>query len=198
MIDEALRRGFDVTVFARSGSSFTNSRVRVVRGDLTDHALLREAVRSSDAVISALGPTSLQHPKGRPITRATEAIISAMKQENVQRLIAVSTGTAADSGDGFDWKIRLPALLIRYVMRSTNDDIQGVAQAVRASELEWTTVRVAFLKNRPESRNLNVGLYGHTRHSWTVSREDVATFMFDQISRGEFVHQAPGISSREL
>jgi hypothetical protein len=121
-----------------------------------------------------------------------------MKQENVQRLIAVSTGTAADPGDAFDWKIRLPALLIKYMMRSTYGDIQGVAQTIRAADLEWTMVRVGFLKSRPLSRGLNVGLYGHTRHFWTVSREDAAAFMFDQISKGELVHQAPGISSRKV
>ena len=96
-IDEALKRGFDITVFARSSRPFVDSRVRVVRGDLTDSPL-RETIRGSEAVLSALGPTALPHPKDLPITRATEAIISAMKQESVNRLIAISTGTAALPG----------------------------------------------------------------------------------------------------
>ena len=66
-------------------------RVRVVRGDLIDNALLREAIRGSEAVLSALGPASLLHPKDLLITRATEAITSVMKQENVNRLIAISS-----------------------------------------------------------------------------------------------------------
>lgn len=63
LIGEGLKRGFDITVFARSGTSFENSQVRVVRGELTDIGILREAIRGSDTVLSALGPTSLKHPK---------------------------------------------------------------------------------------------------------------------------------------
>ena len=198
LIEEGLKRDMDITVFARSSSPFENPKVRVIRGDLTDNHPLREAIGGSDAVLSALGPTSIQHPRGLPITRATEAIISAMKAQNVKRLIAVSTGTAVDPGDGFDWKIRAPALLIRLAMPSSYRDIIGLANVIRASELDWTMVRVAFLKDRPASRQLNVGPYGHTQHSLTVARADVALFMFDQISSRKYVHAAPGISSREI
>lgn len=195
LIDEGLKRGMDLTVFVRSSSPFDNPDVRVVRGELGDIDRVREAVRGSDAALSALGPTSLPHPKDLPITRATQAIISAMKQEDVKRLIAVSTGTAADPGDGPDWRIRAPAWLIRLAMPSAYRDIIGLAEAIRASQLDWTMVRVAFLKNHPASTRLNVGLYGHARHAMTVSREEVAAFMFDQISNPEFVHKAPGIST---
>lgn len=195
LIDEGLKRGMYITVFARSNSPFQHPHVRVVCGDLTDQDLLREAIRGADAVLSALGPTSPQHPRSLPITKATETIISAMKQENVKRLIAVSTGTAPDPGDGFDLKVWLPALLIRFALPSSYRDIIHLASTIRASGLDWTMVRVAILKSKPASGQLNVGLYGHSRHSLTVSREDVAVFMFDQMSNRGFINQAPGISS---
>lgn len=81
-------------------------------------------------------------------------------------------------------------------MPSSYQDIIGLAKAIRNSQLEWTMVRVAFLKSLPASRHLNVGLYGHSKHSLTVSREDVAIFMLDQITNREFVNVAPGISMR--
>ncbi|QOL13686.1 NAD(P)-dependent oxidoreductase [Dickeya dianthicola] len=196
LIDEGVKRGMEITVFARPSSPFENANVRVVRGELTDRNRLREAISGSDAVLSALGPTSLTHPKNLPITTAMGAITSVMKQEEVKRLIAVSTGTALDPGDRFDPKIRLPALLIRFVMPRAFQDIIGFADAIRASGLDWTMVRVAFLKSSPASNHLNVGLYGRSTHSLTVSRQDVATFMFDQILSAEFVNKAPGISSR--
>lgn len=196
LIAEGLKRGIELTVFVRSGTPFDDPRVRVVRGELTDAALLGDAIRGSDAVLSALGPTSLRHAKDLPITRATEAIIVAMQRERVARLVAVSTGTAPDPGDGSDWKIRLPALLVRYAMPGAYHDILGLARAIRASPLQWTLVRAAFLKNRPTSGTLNVGIYGHTRHSGSVSREELAIFMFDQLSNRDHIGQAPGISSR--
>ena len=56
-------------------------------------------------------------------------------------------------------------------------------------------VRVALLKDWPASGRLNVGLYGRSPHSFTVTRGDLATFMFDQITDRRYVRQAPGISS---
>ncbi|MBV6791824.1 NAD(P)-dependent oxidoreductase [Xanthomonas euvesicatoria] len=196
LIREGLERGAELTVFARQQTLFANSDVRIIRGDLTDADLLREAVSGADAVLSALGPTKFPHPKDLPITRATQAIITAMEQEHVRRLIAVSTGTAADPGDSFDLKIHLPAVLLKLAMRAAYNDMIGLADVVRASTLDWTMVRAAVLKDRPPSAGLNVGLYGHTRHSLTISRADVARFMFDQVTQPTFVHQAPGVSSR--
>ncbi len=80
-------------------------------------------------------------------------------------------------------------------MRSVYADIIGTATTIRESELDWTMVRVALLKDRPASGRLNVGLYGHTRHTFAISREDVARFMLDQIASRDFVYKAPGISS---
>jgi len=200
LIEEGLKRGFELTVFARPGSRFEDPNVRIVRGELTDPVLLADAVRGADAVLSALGPTSTRHPGGLPIATATKAIIAAMKRERIQRLIAVSTGTAVDPGDGFDWKIRLPARLIRAAMPNAYRDIVELANAIRASPLDWTMVRVAFLTDRSASGKLNIGLYGRTRHSMTVARADLAVFMFNQISsrevvNNEYVGKAPGISA---
>ncbi|CAN7735175.1 SDR family oxidoreductase [Paenibacillus sp. LjRoot153] len=196
LIEEALKRGIEVTVFARSSSPFTHPKVRIIRGDLTDKKSLMEAIRGADAVLSALGPTSLKHPKDLPITQALKAIISVMQQEGLKRLITISTGTAVDPGDGFDLKIWLPALLVKLMLPASYDDIIESVKVIRESNLDWTLVRAAVLKNRPASKKLNLGLYGHTKHSLTVSREEIAAFMFDQISSRDFVRQAPGISSQ--
>lgn len=118
-----------------------------------------------------------------------------MKREEVDRLVAVSTGTAVDPGDGLDLKIRIPAFLIRCGMPEAYRDIVGLARTIRESQLDWTMVWVGFLKNRPASGRLNVGLYGRTKHSLTSSREEVARFMLDQVWDREFVNRAPGHSS---
>lgn len=155
-----------------------------------------KAIRGADAVLSALGPTLLKHPKDLPITQALKAIISVMQQEGLKRLITISTGTAVDPGDGFDLKISLPALLVKLILPASYNDIIESVKVIRESNLDWTMVRAAILKNRPASKKLNLGLYGHNKHSLTISREDIAAFMFDQISSRDFVRQAPGISSQ--
>ncbi|BDB72280.1 NmrA family transcriptional regulator [Comamonas thiooxydans] len=195
LIEEGLKRQMDITVFARTGSEFDDPRVKVVRGSLTDNKALRAAICGADAVVSALGPTRFPHPQGMPITTATKAIIAAMKDEGVSRFVATSTGTAPDVGDTYDWKIRLPALLIRFAMATTYRDIIGLAEAIRNSGLDWTMVRLAVLNHSAPAQKLNVGLYGKTRHSWTVSRADAAAFMLNQLGESNFSKAAPGISA---
>jgi putative NADH-flavin reductase len=196
LIEEALRRGVEVTVFARSGTPFADPRVRIVRGELTDEKSLAEAIRGADAVLSALGPTRLDHPNDLPIARATKAIISVMGQEGVERFIATSTGTARpDPGDAFDFWVWFPARLIQLLLPTSYADMVALADAIRESELDWTMARLAILTNGKASKKLNVGLYGHTRHSLTISREDVAGFMLDKIASRDIVRQAPGISA---
>lgn len=196
LIDEALSRAWDVTVVARTQTEFAESRVRVVRGDLSDKKVLTESLRGADAVVSSLGPTRLRHPRGLPVTRATRALIEVMAELGIQRLVATSTGTARpDPGDGFDWKVWLPAKLIRLLMPSSYAEMVGLADAVRASALDWTLVRLAVLTNGKASRHLNVGLYGHTAHSLTVPRVSVARFMLDLAANREQVRQAPGVSA---
>ncbi|QCJ01045.1 NAD(P)-dependent oxidoreductase [Agrobacterium larrymoorei] len=135
LIDEALKRGFEVTVFARSSTPFQDDRVHVVRGDLSDSAVLREAVRGADAVLSALGPSKTPHPRHLPITRATQAVISAMKEENVTRLIAISTGTrTAGTTVSPNSRMELATMSFGIPPRSTcpmNRSIRSVARRSR-------------------------------------------------------------------
>ncbi|WP_436905467.1 NAD(P)H-binding protein [Acinetobacter johnsonii] len=66
-------------------------------------------------------------------------------------------------------------------------DIIELAKIIRNSELMWTMVRLAILRNVSASRKFNVGLYGSLMHSMIISREDVAIFMYDQISDQKFI-----------
>lgn len=196
LIEEGLKRGFDLTVFARPTSAFEDTRVRVVRGELTDQRVLDEAIGGATAVLSALGPTDPKHPAGTPLSKAFGDIATVMKRHSVQRLIAVSTGTAADPKDQFDFKIWAPAVLIKLLLPTSYADMVGIAQAIRDSNLDWTMARAAVLTDKSATNDLNVGLYGTTKHSLTLSRADLAIFMYDQIVSREFSRAAPGISAR--
>src|SRR5690242_12904896 len=114
LIEHALTRGMEVTVFARATTLFSHPNVRIVRGELTDMKILAEAIRGADAVLSALGPTQTNHPKDLPITQAYKAIIPVMQHEGVKRLIVTSTPTAPDPGDkNFVFTVWFPARLIK-------------------------------------------------------------------------------------
>lgn len=61
LVEQALGRGHRVTVLCRDPARFTDGvadRVRVVVGEATDPAAVRELLAGTDAVLSTLGPTS--------------------------------------------------------------------------------------------------------------------------------------------
>lgn len=49
-----------------------------------------------------------------------------------------------------------------------------LAKIIRNSELMWTMVRLAILRNVSALRKLNVGLYGSLMYSMIIPCEDVA------------------------
>ncbi len=197
LIKEALKRQIEVTVFARTGSTFEFDGVKIIRGDLTDIKLLTEAIRGADAVVSALGPTKTDHPSDLPITKAYKAIVQVMSNEGVRRLVATSTPTAPDPDDKkFVFTVWFPAILIKFMMPSSYNEMVAFPKIIRNSNLDWTMVRLNLLKDRPASREIYLGLCGRTKHTLTVSREDVGIFMIDQISNDKFIRQAPAISNK--
>ena len=57
LVEQALAAGHQVTALSRSGQkvTITNPNLHVVQGDATDHAVVSQALKGADAVISVLG-----------------------------------------------------------------------------------------------------------------------------------------------
>jgi hypothetical protein len=106
-----------------------------------------------------------------------------MKRLGIRRLIAVATPSAPASDDLPDPKFRILVSIIRTTMRPAYDEIVGVAQAVRASDLDWTIVRVSTLNNKPGSGKISVGYLGRGEVGAQISRADMAGFILDELRR---------------
>src|SRR5207247_6750585 len=88
ILEEALRRGHEVTAVVRDPTRFSGAadRVAVVQGDVVDAASVAAAVRGHDAVISGVGPAHT--PDARPQMRgeAARALIAGLARASVRRL----------------------------------------------------------------------------------------------------------------
>lgn len=106
---EALAQGYEVTVLTRDTRKvrITDSRLTIVRGEVTDRATVKKVLEGSDAVIQSLGIGG--KGTGKPTTFVSEAnklIMEEMKQMNVHRLIAISVIGAGDSMYFLPWIYR--------------------------------------------------------------------------------------------
>ncbi len=195
VVEQALAEGYEVVAYARDPSRLNISHVHltVVRGELSDQALIEDAIQGTDAVLSALGPHG--RSKNKPISQGMQNIIAAMKKQGVRRLIITSTLSAKDPRDRPDLPTRAMVSLVKIMVHGAYEDIVSVAEMVRASDLDWTIVRLALLNNKPKTANVKIGYVGRGEVGRGISRADIADFMLRQVSDTRYLRRAPAISN---
>lgn len=193
IVNEALAQGHDVTAFVRSaegGLKLTGATIIV--GDVLDEFALRKAMKNQDAVISALGTPVSPFRKVTLLSAATHAIVNAMHAEQVSRLVCITGIGAGDSigHGGFLFDNLIYPLLLRNVYADKNRQ----EAIIKNSGLNWTVARPTILNDKPAQNSVRVLTDLSGFHGGTVSREDVAMFVLDQIRTEDWKHKTPVVS----
>lgn len=183
----AIDADHDVTVVSRSGTAPAGARI--VAGDATDADVLREAITGAGAVVVTVGGA-----KGVENQRATvtKAVIAAMEDVGVRRLIVQSSLGAGDSGAQMPAPLRV---LMNAVLAKPLADHNAQEAAVFASDLDWTVIRPTGLKDKPATgtwRALEVSDEGTL--SGSIPRGDVAACMLVSLGDDATIGKALGVS----
>ncbi|ARM90845.1 putative NADH-flavin reductase [Rhizobium leguminosarum] len=193
IVSQAVSRGYDVTVLVRSPEKAAGMKgAKIIVGDARDENVLRRAVKGRDAVISALGTPASPFREVTLLSTATRAFVSAMKAERVSRLVTVTGMGAGDSaGHGgflFD-KLIFPLLLRKvYADKNRQEDI------IKGSDLNWTIVRPSILNNKSGRTTIQTLTDLTQFRGGSISRENVATFVLDQVTTDQWLHKSPLIT----
>jgi putative NADH-flavin reductase len=193
IVDQAVARGDDVAVLVRSAEKAKDLKgAKIIVGDARDEAALRQAVKGRDGVVSALGTPASPFKEVTLLSTATRALVKAMEAENVSRLVAITGIGAGDSaGHGgflFD-KLIFPLLL-----RNVYADKDRQEAIVKNSGLAWTLVRPSVLNNKPGRGTIKAIEDLSDFHGGSISREDVAKFVLDQVSTDAWLRRSPLIT----
>lgn len=188
VVEQAVRRGHEVTAVTRDAQRVRTAGVRVVESGLGDRAALRAAVAGQDAVVVVLGAGR----KGGVRAAGTAAVIEAMRAEGVTRLVVQSTLGVGDSRGNlnFVWK----RLMFGLLLRPAYADHVAQEEQVRASGLDWTVVRPAAFTDGPLTGEYRAGFGPEVRSSLKVSRADVAHFVLDQLADDTYRHDTPALA----
>ena len=186
VVEDALRRGYTVVAFVHNHSLFSPSgKLIIVHGDVYKATDVADALQGSQAVISCLG--SWGTPKRNVLTTAMEALIPAMEQAGISRIISLTgSGAAAPGEKGQEWLLKLlspfPA---GKVFRDGQDHMRMLAD----SDLQWTTLRSPVMTGfgKP-GYQLKPKAGGPLA---TVRRSAVATALLDQLDATNFIRTAP-------
>jgi putative NADH-flavin reductase len=171
VVSQALAAGHEVTAIVRRPSAvdLRHECLEVIRGDALEPATLQEPIHGKDAVISALGVSSLA-----PTTlysAGSANIIRAMQTGGVRRLVCVSA-IGLDPGPPLQRLIAKPILWM--IFRNAYRDLIRMEAEVRLSNLDWTILRAAQLTNGPHTRQYQTAVNKHLSKPSSVSRADVA------------------------
>jgi putative NADH-flavin reductase len=176
----ALEQGHDVTALVRNPEriTITADRLRVLTGSIPDDAqALAAVIERQDVVISALGVgNSLK--SGGLIARSAPAVVRAMENAGVRRLIFTSAYGVGETRRDAPF---IPRLLMRTLLRDLYADKAAGDEVVRRSGLDWTLVYPVTLTNAPGTGRYRAGERLELHGVPKIPRADVADFLLAQV-----------------
>lgn len=197
LVEQARARGHEVTAVVRPSSNYSApAGVRLVRGEVTDRALLADAFRGADAVLSGLGLrvsglspfASIEVPD--LLSRSAPVIVQALKEAGVKRLLAISAGGVGDS------YARMPGVFKMFIkttaLRKVYPELEAMEKVFFASGLEVCCCRPTGLTDEAATGQVKIAetLSGHA----TIPRADVAGWMLDEVAKPTLAHRGPVIT----
>jgi putative NADH-flavin reductase len=194
LVRQALEAGHAVIALVRTPAKLAidNDRLRILQGDVTQAFQVDEAVVGAEAVISVLGPTS--NKPDFMVSQGMEHIIAAMDKHGIRRLVVSAGAGVADPNDDPKLPNKVIGWLVRMFSRYVYEDMVRTVEVVRASELDWTIVRVPMLTNDPPKGDVKVAYVGKGMGS-RLTRADLAAFMLRQVEDKTYLGKAPAISN---
>ncbi|MDX9865037.1 MAG: SDR family oxidoreductase [Anaerolineaceae bacterium] len=195
LVKQALAAGHQVTALVRTPEKLDvkDDALTIVQGDVTDAAAVTRAVAGNEVVLSALGPTRTSSDD--MLQTAIGNTIAAMQENSMRRVIVVTGAGVSDPNDNPQFWNRIMSGLLNLLAKRVLADSLGAANLLRASDLDWTLVRVPVLTDDPSAGEPWVGYVGKGMGS-RIPRADVAAFMLKQVADDTWVRKSPVITSQ--
>ena len=193
VVEQAGAAGHDVTAVVRDAARLApGADLTVVTADVMDPDAIAPAIAGRDAVLTAIGaagrgPTTVQ-------TDSTAAIVAAMRQTGVRRLVCVSNSGMHTDGDGPFTKALVKPLL-RRVLRHGFSDMRGMEDLVTATDLEWTIVRPPRLTNGRATGAYRTEVGRNVRGGMQVSRADLADCVLRSLTEPSWSRATVSVAS---
>lgn len=182
LVNIAVDQGYAVTVFFRNESDrqYIPENTGSIVGDLMDSDHINHAVTGSDVVICAFG-------QREPYTdvfcaAATGKIIESMKNQDVKRLLCITTALAGEYSKNRSLFIKAMTRLNRTLRAAVARDRDEQERVVEESGLNWTIVKPAELIAENEKprfvhgKDLFIDAYSR------ISRYHLCCFLLDQLT----------------
>ncbi len=188
---QALATGYDVRALARSAPSMNlaDAKLEKMPGDALNKQNVEAALAGVDVVIVTLGiglgdlfkPVHL-------FSEATRALITAMTDKNVSRLICITGFGAGDSQASI---ARLQKFPFKIMFGRAYDDKTRQENLIKQSGLDWTIARPGVLLNGARTGRYKILRDPSEWRNGIIARANVADFLVKQIEDRSCIGAAP-------
>src|SRR3984893_2105141 len=192
LLKEALDRGHVVTAIVRHPEKLEKRESLTAKaGDVYDTASLATLIRGNEAIISAFSPGWKNPNLYDDQVRGTSAIIAAIKQAGIKRVLWVggAGGLTVTSGARVVDDPHLPA----WVRPGSMATIEALEQLRKAPDLAWSVLAPsATLEHGRRTGKFRLGgdqLLVDANGKSHISLEDFAVAMIDELEHPAHIHQ---------
>lgn len=195
-VKHALTHGYQVTAYLRDKNklNISDKKLRIVEGEISDYAAVLNALADQDAVIWCVGiPLKRKYEKMLSL-EGHQILLRAMRDAGVKRLVDWGTPSVPFEKDKKSFITVVPGIMAGIALTMAKKEMVEIGKLVQASDLDWTLVRFMAPKNTPYTGNVKVG-FGDVKMCFAISREDIGSFMVEQVESKQFLHSMPIIGS---
>ncbi len=189
ILNLALEAGDDVTAVVRLEGKLADidhPRLNVRAGDVCDAEALKQILPGHDVVISTLGPRTPTKAACRIYSDSAVAIVDAMQECGVNRLLVVSTALLFPNSKFMD-------RVLRFIARHNALNASVMEDTILASKLEWTIARVGFL-NEKSSVEYRLAEGALPEGSNSIPRAALAYFLITEAKQPNHTCKIVGVS----
>ncbi|XP_069043499.1 flavin reductase (NADPH)-like [Lepisosteus oculatus] len=204
LVTQALQQGHTVTAIVRNLTKLTveHQNLKVVEGNIFSEDSLSPHFKGQDAVISCLGFPVSVFSSVSGFTDSMKATVTAMKQEKVNRIIAMSSWySEPNSGTNAGYVVRF--FLLPMIRTLLNNMYEMETFLSKTEDINWTVVRPPGLTNGPVTAKeflTHEGYFVPTPSEGTlessVSRADVARFMLSLLNSNAWVRKGVAMTTK--
>ncbi|NKI22164.1 NAD(P)H-binding protein [Paenibacillus dendritiformis] len=188
----AAEKGYHVRMLTRRPANMPSAvkLIEIREGDAQDIQTIRELLQDCDAVINTLG----QPVRAVPIySIVTSQLLEVMQEYGMRRYIGVSGGSLDVPGDKKRLVNRIGArafdLFFPQLMADKRKELDILLQN---QHIDWSLVRLPFVKDGPCKGNIKVNLYDMPGSS--ITNSDIAAFLIRELEDPAWIRQTPFIS----
>lgn len=193
-VDMALGRGHRVRAIMRSSGNLEDQTgLEIIKGDVLDASVLKQAAHGMDAIVSCLGIrkkdpsdpwSSLLSPEDFT-ERSARVLVEAMKANGMKRAVVISSAGVGNSWEAVDKDMR--EVIQNSSVGKIFHDLGNMEKVLEASGLDTLAVRPVALVNDDVSGNAQI--VNRFEKTSKISTGDVAQWMLNAVENPNLFQQ---------